>query len=190
MAILLGFFYAQSQAEVTDQPRPVATYTIPFSGVTAKTAYQEAALSTAQQWQSDVQMVAISSDWADATWQSVGQAEVWDFRFYSPERRRTYFVVVPAEQPAVGRAHLYKLSDSPATIEVAEWLIDSDEALSIWVNNGGGVFMETFPDNKVEALLHQDPDRERLLWDIIGVSADQSQLFFLTIDASTGQVLN
>jgi len=191
VTVLLGLFYANSVAEVGEQPRPVATFTIPFEEEnTAKTAYL-AALNQAQSWQSDVEIVALSSRWPQADIQNLGRAEVWDFRFYSAERNRIYFAIVtPGQEEVAGRAHLYKLKSSVNLIDPANWVIDSDEAISIWANNGGGLFLENFPGSSVELLLRQAPDIEKPVWDIIGLGADQTEIFYLTIDATNGEVLN
>lgn len=188
---LLGLFYANSVADVADQPRPLATFAIPFQeGNTAKAAYM-LALQTAQNWQSDVEMVAVSTHWDEATIDNLGSATVWDFRFFSAEHGRVFFSAVDLNaQETLGRAHLYKLKIAPHLIDPAEWVIDSDEAISIWANNGGGTFLQNFPNSRVEALLRQTPERGVPVWDIISISSDQSQIFYLSIDASTGQVLN
>lgn len=191
VAVLLGLFYANSVAEVPAQPRPVATFVIPFEEKnTAKSAYL-LALQEAQNWQSDVQMVAVSTHWSEATIQDLGKAAVWDFRFFSAARNRVFFGVVDLDnQQVIGRAHLFKLKSTVSLIDPASWVIDSDEAITIWANNGGGVFLENFAGSRVEVLLRQPPERTAPVWDIIGISGDQSQLFYLAIDASTGQVLN
>jgi hypothetical protein len=186
---LLGFFYTQSVAQEPQQSQPIATFVIPFAGNSAKIAYSSA-LTKAQEWQEDVEMVAVASRWSNATAQGLGQTENWDFRFYSPEHQRIFFAVVTADQPTAGRAHLYKVKNDLCLINSADWVIDSNDAISTWVNNGGGVFLKNFPENQVEVLLHQMPGQDRPVWDIIAVNADQSQAFYLTIDATNGQILN
>jgi hypothetical protein len=186
---LLGFFYTQSVAQEPQQPQPIATFVIPFAGHSAKTAYPSA-LTKAQEWNQDVEMVAAATRWSNTTAQGLGQTENWDFRFFSPEHQRIFFVAVTADQPAAGRAHLYKVKNDLSLIDSADWVIDSNEAISTWVNNGGGVFLENFPENSVEVLLHQVPGQNRPVWDIIAINADQSQAFYLTIDATNGQILN
>jgi hypothetical protein len=189
VTILLGFFYTQSVAQEPQQPQPIATFVIPFAGNSAKTVYSSA-LTKAQEWEEDVEMVAVATRWSDTSAQGLGQTENWDFRFYSSEHQRIFFAAVAADQPAAGRAHLYKVKNSLSLVNSADWVIDSDEAISIWVNNGGGMFLKNFPENSVEVLLHQAPGQNRPVWDIIAINADQSQAFYLTIDATNGQILN
>ena len=189
VAGLIGFFYASSSPETADQPRLSADFVIPFDEHSAKKAYLSA-LAEAQAWQSDVELIAVSTHWTEATIESLGQAQVWDYRFFSPTRRRIFFVIARPDQQLNSQAHLYKLDKSPYLVDPAAWLIDSDEALRLWTNQGGGVFLENFPGSRVEALLRQTPARPTPVWNIIGVSPDQSQIFYLTIDASDGQILN
>ena len=187
--LLLGIFYSQNEVKEAPTPQPIASYTLAFEGPTAKEAYQEA-LAGAQQWQGDVDLVATSAYWPEATLSSVTQFDTWDFRFFSPARQRVYFAVVRPNQPVIGRPHLYKRdTTTTALVDPTAWLIDSDEAVTIWVNNGGGPFLEAFPGSSVELLLHQLPQQNLLVWDIIAVSQDQSQLFYLSINANNGNIL-
>jgi hypothetical protein len=39
-------------------------------------------------------------------------------------------------------------------------------------------------------LLRQAVERDTPVWNIIGTSADQSTLLFITVDAATGDILN
>ncbi len=189
VAGLVALFYTQIGVEKAEQPRPNATFEIPFTGGTAKTAYL-LALAHAQSWESDVQLVTMSTHWSNITVEDLGQVDVWDFSFFSTRHQRVYFTIVATDQPVIGRAHPYKLRKPPYLIDPAKWVIDSDEAISIWANNGGGVFLGAFPDSAVEALLRQSPDEGEPVWNIIGINADQSQLFFLAIDATSGNILN
>ncbi len=191
VAVLVGLFYANSVVGVPDQPRPIATYAVPFEKGTAKAAYP-LALKEAQNWHSDVELIAVSTHWPEATVQDLAKAEIWDFSFFSAKHNRIFFsVVIPDKQEVTGRAHLFKSKSGTLNlINPADWVIDSDEALSIWINRGGGAFLENFPGSSVEPLLRQAPGQERPVWDIIGIGTDQSQIFYLRIDATNGEVLN
>jgi hypothetical protein len=187
---LLGFFYVNSVAQAPEPPQPVATFVIPFDKEnTAKTAAL-LALEEAQNWQEDVELVAVSTQWPEATLQSLARTEVWDFRFFSPGHDRVLFTFVATNEQVVSQPHLNKFRNSPGLITQTDWIIDSDQALSIWVNHGGGVFLQNFPGSRVEVLLRQAPATADPVWDIIGISADQSQIFYLSIDATDGQIRN
>ncbi|GAB4446842.1 MAG: hypothetical protein Kow0031_29470 [Anaerolineae bacterium] len=188
VTVLLGVFYSQSRVEALPTPQPVATYTLTFEGETAKSAYQQA-LAKAQQWQGDVELVAASAYWPETTLEALTKFDAWDFRFYSPSRRRIYFAVAHPNEPVIGRPHIFKQDTFTPLVDPTAWVIDSDEAVEIWVNNGGGPFLETFPGSSVEVLLHHMPKQDLLVWDVIGVSQDQSQLFFLSINAGNGNVV-
>lgn len=192
VALLLSLFYANrgTRVELTvTSPPAAATYNLTFAENTAKAAYLEA-LAAAQDWQNDVELVAISAHWPEAAPQTLASTEAWDFRFYSSTQQRAFFALARANQPAVGRAHLYKQQLAPTLIDPTEWEIDSNEAISIWLNNGGGKFLETYAGSSVELLLRELPDQKNLVWEIISVSPDQSQLFYLTINARDGSILN
>ncbi len=188
VAVLLGLFYANTVTpKIPEQPTPRATFAIPFTEDSAKTTYL-LALQEAQNWQSDVRIVALSTRWSNATVQDLGQAGIWDFRFFSTKSSRIFFAVVTPDKEVAGRAHINKLKHAPYLIDPVDWVIDSSEAISIWANNGGGYFLQAYPENRVELLLRQTLNGP--VWDIIGISADQSQIFYLSIDATDGTVLN
>ena len=188
VAVLIGIFYANTlTVPASAELPPVPTVSIPFRGDSAKTVYL-LALQNAQNWQSDVDLVALSTRWTNSTAEKLGQAEIWDFRFYSDKSQRIYFTVVTPDKNVVGRAHINKLRNAPYVVEPSGWVVDSNEAISIWANNGGGAFLTAFPENSVELLLRQTPAGPA--WDILGINADQSQILYLSIDASTGAILN
>ncbi|MCP4363007.1 MAG: PepSY domain-containing protein [Chloroflexi bacterium] len=187
VAGLLGLFYFNANPVVPEPPGSVATYTIPFTEDSAKTMYL-LAQQEAQNWQSDVDLVASSTRWSNASLDDLGQAGIWDFRFFSDKSDRIFFTFVTPEKEVISRANINKLRKPPYLINPADWVLDSNEAISIWVNNGGGAFLEAFPENQVEVLLRQTEPRP--VWDIVGISADQSQVVYLSIDAADGTVLN
>ncbi len=189
--VLIGLFMGRSSRPepAADQPEAAATFVIPFQGQTAKAAYL-LALKEAQAWQQDVEVVAIASHWSNTRVESLGRAEVWDFRFFSPGRERLLFALVADGGRVTSRAHLYRLKGVPGRIDPAKWVIDSDEAITVWANNGGGIFLKNYPGSGVEAILRQHPTDPAPVWDIIGISGDQSQIFYLGVDANTGRVIN
>ncbi len=187
---LIGLFYLNSSpADSVPPPGPVESVEIPFSGGSAKTAYLSAS-KAAQDWQPDVKLVSLSTNWDNATPDTLGAVDSWNVNFYSEPHQRIFVAVVAANQEPFGRAHPFKLRRPPLLLNSEAWVVDSNEALSIWVSNGGNAFLQAFPKNQVEMLLRQSADPDRPVWNIIGASGDQSQIFFLTIDATNGQILN
>ncbi|MCG3208752.1 MAG: hypothetical protein FOGNACKC_02364 [Anaerolineae bacterium] len=187
VAILVGFFYSNISPQELPTPQPVATYTVEFSGDTAKIVYLKA-LANAQSWSDDVALVALSTQWVNSTGSSLGQPGNWDFRFYSPRHKRLYFVVITPEGKVLGRAHFRELRQGPLLVDPTEWLVDSDEALRTWFNQGGGPFLQAYTENQVELLLR--PTSQGLVWEVIGFSSDQSQMHYVPISANSGEVLN
>jgi hypothetical protein len=190
VATIVGLFYlARRPAEVDTFPQVEEAAEVAFSDQSAKVAYA-GALGRARAWQPDVQLVSVTAAWDNTTPARLGQAEAWDFSFFSPGHERIYLVTQRPEQAPAGRAHPFKLSYPSPVIAPESWLVDSNEAINIWLSSGGSTFLDTFPENHVELLLRQSTDANTPVWNIIGTSDDQSQLFFLTIDAATGTVLN
>jgi hypothetical protein len=191
VAGIVGLFYtARRPAESDTFPQQaVEPVELPFAEETAKVAYT-AARTVARQWQSDVALVSMNTAWQDATANQLADAAGWGATFYSPGHERVYLVTQPVDQPPAGRPHLFKLRRPPPLIQADRWLVDSDEALGIWLNSGGNAFLEAFPENHVEMLLRQAVDRDTPVWNIIGTSADQSTLLFITVDAASGDILN
>jgi hypothetical protein len=191
VAGLVGvFYYYRAPGEANPlPPSPPELVNIPFSGTTAKTAYLSA-LTKAQDWSADVQLVSLSADWRNAAPPDLGQVAVWDFNFFSPEHGRIFLASVIQGQPPTGRAHPFKIRRPPRIVSPEAWLIDSDQAASIWLSNGGNTFLETYPENQVEILFRQGRDSNTPVWSVIGTNLDQSYLFYLMIDAQTGNILN
>jgi hypothetical protein len=184
IAFLIGVFYANSSPQPPAQSaEPEATYQVQFSDETAKTAYLQA-LAAGRDWTDDVELVALSTRWNNATPDTLAQPEGWDVQFYSPRRERLYFVVITPDDNVLGRAHFRKNRQSPLLLDPTAWEIDSDEALSTWLNQGGGPFLEAYPENQVEILLRQTSAGP--VWDVIGSSTDQSNMFYLPVNAITG----
>ena len=191
VSALLGLFYMNSVEQTVEPIRPLVTPVVLSTQAEykAKSAYIAAA-AEAQNWRDDAELVAISAQWVDATLESLNQPVTWDFRFFSSGRQRLLFIVVAPGAPIASRTHLAEVTYNPSPVDPATWSIDSDEALSIWLTNGGSAFIEAFSGNRVELLLRKLPASNQTIWDIIGLNQDQTQLFYLSIDAANGQVLN
>jgi len=187
VTLLLGLFFINSSPQTPNLPKPAATYDIQFSGEMAKAMYLKA-LAKAQSWSDDVELVALSARWSNATAKDLGQVNTWNFRFFSPRHMRIYFVVITPKNEVLGRAHFKKVQQSPYLISPTAWEIDSNEATKIWLNSGGGAFLGAYAENQVELGLRQT--NQGLVWEVMGISADQSQMYYVPINATTGVVLN
>ena len=106
------------------------------------------------------------------------------FRFYSPATRRVAVVIVEG-----GRARLLREAVSPyrhATLDEADWQVDSDAALDAWWGGGGGTFVYIHPEADVVAQLRMLPgEGDRLAWTVTGIFGDQVSR--LIIDGTTGE---
>ena len=108
-----------------------------------------------------MKLVGLSAHWSAATIDTLNQTKIWDFRFFSPERRRIFLVNVTLDKEVSGQAHLYKVkgTNKPSIINPDDWIVDSDEAILTWLNQGGGFFLETFPGSQVQVIFRQPPSR-------------------------------
>lgn len=163
-------------------PLPKATYTLDAT-LTAKTTYPLAQEAVGKR-QADAQLTSISATWTDTNVKKVGTPTGWTFQFYSPTTTRVYVVVVDQ-----GQARLIReaLSPYPATpIPEESWLIDSNEALTTWLNYGGGQFlMDHLAGTKVVAQLATSPEGQ-VTWTVTGLTGRGEVYLTLLVDAATG----
>lgn len=165
-------------------PLPEKTYTLSEATVTAKTAYP-LAQEVARNRQPDVQLASISATWAETNVKKVGSPTAWTFQFYSPTTHRNYVVVVDQ-----GQARLIREAFTPypsASILEESWPIDSDEALTIWLNYGGGRFlMENLTGARVITQLTISSEGPQAIWTVVGLAERGQAYFTLLVDAVTG----
>ncbi|MFB0536888.1 MAG: hypothetical protein ACETWR_18140, partial [Anaerolineae bacterium] len=73
--------------------------------------------------------------------------------------------------------------------EVADWRVESPQALSIFLDQGGRDFLAAHADADVHLRLLTHIENETLLWLAIGLSADDGLAYTVRIDAVTGAVV-
>ncbi len=183
---ILGYLLLQPTGPTTAVavPLPETTYTVGEATVTAKTTYP-LAREVARSRQSDAQLASISATWAETNIKKVGEPTTWAFQFYSPKSNRVYVVVVEQDQAQVIREAFTPYPSTPIPDE--GWPIDSSEALTIWLNHGGGKFlMEHLDGAKVVAQLAASPEGSQATWTVVGLAERGQAYFTLLVDAATG----
>ena len=140
----------------------------------------------ARSWQKDARLVSASASWLFVKVDDFSAPTNWTFQFFSPRTQKLYVVSASEAQVTVIRDTLspYVLPAAP----VGEWQLDSNQALSIWLNNGGGDFLAKHPIVDVSAML-QPPEEGGLEWVVIGTVRDSQAVHLVRIDARSGALL-
>ncbi len=154
-------------------------------GVSARQAY-ELAEAAALAWQPDARPATVSAHWRprQGGWSS---KVIWTFQFYSPSNRRLVVIVVDK-----GLTQLLQESLSPyelPTFDVERWQVDSQEAVQIWWNNGGGAFHTTHSGVDLVARLQASEAGDgRPVWRVTGIAGGQVKQ--VKVDGVTGERLD
>jgi hypothetical protein len=165
-------------------PRPTPSGSVG----TAQEAYP-LAREVARAWQPDARLSYASGAWGiGASPQELLEGKTkWGFHFISAGAKQFCVVSVVA-----GEAQLIesgRIPRVPVLLEVADWYLDSPQALSIFLDQGGRDFLAAHADADVHLRLLTHIENETLLWLAIGLSADDGLAYTVRIDAVTGAVV-
>jgi hypothetical protein len=165
-------------------PRP----TPPWKVLTAQEAYPLAE-EVARAWQPDVKLSSASSSWGSgATPQELLEGRAtWGFHFISPSTSQFSVVSVMGES-----AHLVdsgSVPKVPVLLALSDWHVDSPQALSIFLENGGRDFLAAHADADVHLHLLTGVENETLLWVASGLSPNDRVAHTVPINAVTGEVV-
>ena len=166
---------------------PQATVTVTFTQVTAK-SMQAAAQPKLSQWATDAQLFAVTATWETATLNSVGEPTYWTYRYYSPSHKRFFFITVGADGSVMGTIHGEHIYHAPYPLPVADWRVDSPEALNIWLNYGGAALITATPNIQVVAQLQVSEPNAPPLWTVAGYNKNTKMYHTVFINAHTGKV--
>jgi hypothetical protein len=161
-----------------------SVYELPPDEVTALTLYplaEEAALA----WEKDVLFISASTSWNHASMAALGQPVEWVFRFYSPGLQRILFVIVTPEHKVIVQPHLRKVRRELQIIDPAEWQMDSPAAMTAWLNNGGGRWLQQSPNPVISAQLTFDLEENVPIWTISGLDVETGQSINYTLKATS-----
>lgn len=185
--VLVGRVISRSAEK---QPSPIAaghgqTYNLDPISQSARNLYPLAD-QAARSWQKDAKLVSASASWPFVKLNDFSRPTAWTFQFFSPRTQRIFVVSAGETQVAVIRDSL-----SPyilPTASTGEWQLDSYQALSIWLNNGGGNLLARHPIVDVSVML-QPSEISNLEWIVIGTVRDSQLVHLVRIDAQSGTLL-
>lgn len=165
-------------------PRPATAWKV----LTAQEAYP-LAREVARAWQPDAQLSMASSSWrGSATSPELLEGRTtWGFHFVSPSAGQFCVVSVVGDETQIVESG--DIPRVPVLLEVADWNIDSPQALSIFLERGGRDYLAAHADTDVHLRLLTGVENETLLWLAVGLSANDDPVHTVSIDAVTGAVV-
>ena len=161
-----------------------------YNGHSAIIAYA-AAQNQALEWQPDAQLLTAQATWpqgATADYLQQGK-ESWGFTFYAPAAERiAVFSVVDDSVKLVTEGDHQQTSP---LLSVSGWNLDSNEAVRIFLQEGGNSFLaDQGITTMIMSLLASDVEANgRLEWQIALFSPQTGQTFTMLLDATSGEVL-
>jgi hypothetical protein len=181
---------ASNSATIIAQRADDIAPTPEYDGRSAIVAYA-AAQNTAQEWQSDAQLLTAQATWPQGSnaQQLLKGEESWGFTFYSPAAQRlAVFSVV--EDTAVKVSEGDHQQTDPL-LSASGWNLDSQDAIEIFLAEGGNTFLtEQGVSTMTMALMANDGEGNgRLAWQISLFSLQSGQAFTIRLDATSGEVL-
>ena len=188
LVALVLVFRSRMPVQSATGPKPVPTYTVVFTQVTARGLYP-AAEGLARAWQADAQLVSLTATWRGTAVNLVGQPAEWGFRFFSPSWRHYYLVNVTPDGQARGIEHARKVDLPPPVLPVDAWGVDSVEALTTWLDYGGGAMLGAKPGIEVSAQLNLPSDGGEPTWTVVGFDTASNDYLTVMIHADSGEVL-
>jgi hypothetical protein len=165
-------------------PRP----TPPWKVLTTQEAYPLAE-EVARAWQPDVKLSNASSSWGSgATPQTLLEGKTtWGFHFISPSTRQFCIVSVMGEEGRIIDSG--DIPRVPVLLALADWHVDSPQALSIFLDHGGRDFLAAHADADVHLHLLTGVENETLLWMASALSPNDRVAHTVPINAVTGEVV-
>ena len=165
-------------------PRP----TPPWKVLTAQEAYRLAE-EVARAWQPDAELSNASSSWrGGATPQELLEGKTtWGFHFISPSTSQFCIVSVVGDEARVIESD--SIPRVPVLLALADWHVDSPQALNVFLDQGGRDFLAAHAGADVHLHLLTRIENETLLWLASGLSPDDGVAHTVSINAVTGAVV-
>ncbi len=175
---------ATEVAGYADKAEPTSV----FTGQTAQLAFV-AAQRTAVSWQSDATLLNASATWpqgATAVDLRSGEA-TWGFTFYSPATAQMSLISVIENKATI---IIQGPSDVPAyLINHTSWNLDSNEAIDLFLQQGGAEFMNTEGVTALTMTLAIDEENGRIQWIVQLAAAQSLRTLTMNMDATSGEIL-
>jgi hypothetical protein len=162
--------------------------TPPWKVLTAREAYPLAE-EAAKAWQPDAKLSNASSSWGGGvTPQELLEGKTtWGFHFVSPSASQFCIVSVVGEEAQVIKSD--NIPRVPVLLALSDWHVDSPQALSIFLDNGGRDFLAAHTEADVHLHLFTRVENETLLWLASALAADEETVYTVLINAVTGAVV-
>ena len=109
---------------------------------------------------------------------------------HSPSLKRFYFVTVSPEGDVTGISHSERVRTPPQAINAADWVVDSSEAINMWLNNGGAAMLAAMPGIQVITQLQISAPDAPLTWTVAGYDRISKNYHTVFINATTNQIIN
>lgn len=182
-SLAFTLWYRPVQPNAADVAQPVN-----ISGQTAMAALA-AAEREAENWQADAKLLTVSTSWAAREGRPYRSGiSSWAFIYYSPAETAVAQITVNNNQasPAL-------ISDTDVALTPMEisggWKVDSPEAISRALDNGGSDFLNSKRDTSLTMSLNTVGDNGRLEW-LVSLFDEQSEDFIaIRLDATSGEVI-
>jgi hypothetical protein len=184
LAILIVGFSGRGSADTA----PTSESGADEGPLTAREAYA-LAVSEAQNWREDAQLVNATASWANvASEEQLAEDVAWGFTFLSAQSREAKIL-------SVTRLGAESARDMPSTAamrtaDVASWQVDSPQVVSLLLEHGGRDFLKQHPGATISLRLSSEEESSRLVWLAIGIQSADKSTMVLKVDASTGEVLS
>jgi hypothetical protein len=147
------------------------------------------AVSEAQNWREDAQLVSATASWANvASEGQLAEDVAWGFTFLSEQSAEMQILSVT--RLGAERAREMRSTSTLRVADVASWQVDSPQALALFLEHGGRDFLSQHPGATISLRLGPEEESSRLVWLAIGIHSADKSTMVLEVDASTGEVLN
>jgi hypothetical protein len=166
-------------------PTLVPIYTPAASQQTARRQYAQAE-AVAKGWREDAQLLSCRASWEQTAINLVGRPVEWTFRFYSPQSKRLYFVIVEPGGEVKAIQHAQPIDQAPPVLRIEDWQLDSPAALANWLNIGGGSFLGSHAGGTVTAQLNVRAQGQPPQWTVVGFDRNTDETLVATVDAVHG----
>jgi hypothetical protein len=174
---------SQAPAPVGTMPR-AEVYRLPETPYSARSAYGPAE-RVAQAWQPDAGLVSAVASWPFSDLDDLSGPVDWTFSFFSPGTQRVYVINARQEQVTPIRE---ALSPYPLPVVALDrWRVDSYQALSAWLDGGGGEFLQDHAI--VDISVRLGGDEGQILWVVVGTDRGNQSAFAVRLDAADGSAL-
>lgn len=155
-------------------------------GKTALVAYAIAQRAL-QDWHSDAVLLNASATWPrSANANELGQGLAnWAYTFYSPSNNSITLVSVRGDDAKRLSESVY--SQPAAPLDAGGWRLDSQQAMQLFLNNGGAQFLQ---EQGASTLLMQLTTSEaQVTWFLSLYAEGNGRSYSMRINATTGDVL-